>query len=199
MVIRDLRTIEEAKATEGFMVAHNTHRLDVRDYDWKTDKSRLILARPVRDKAEADMVRREFNRREHYKHVRYAKGVLTSYGRFYKPKMAIGDYLHVFPFDSFIPYQAHVGVGQHTHLGEVQNVEYLADGITFVSTSSDCALLLSERRVSDMLPMCEIYRDNMWRAWADDGKPANRVMEYFDLVRPKERIYSDLELQSQSV
>ena len=97
-MVKDDRTQAEKHETIGFVVATDSFMSG-----WGgAEGGKSFVARPIRSSEELDMVTEAFEGRAEFKRVRFVLGKVTKEGRVYKPKMQVGDQLHVYGFDTFL-------------------------------------------------------------------------------------------------
>ena len=159
---QDERTEAEKLATWGFVVCtsagfHPTER--------------VLIARPLKEADELDVISEVMRKRSDLKRVRYSGGKETKEGRIYKPTLTEGERIYIHGFNSFLPqrpYCLHVG-GRISHYpirGNILSSIELAQGITDLTTEKCRALHLEEWRVSELLPDTNLHeRDEYWQAF----------------------------------
>ena len=106
---QDERTEQEKLATWGFIVCSSQgfHQ-----------NQRVLVARPLKEERELDVIGEVMRKRSDLKRVRYSAGNGTKEGRTYKPRnMRDGDRVYIHNFNSFLPQRPtclHVG-GRISH------------------------------------------------------------------------------------
>lgn len=169
--IKDDRTPEEKQATRGFLVA-----TDSALSGWG-GCNRSIVARPIVEDGELEVIQRVFEDRSEFKRVRFVLGKETPEGRIYKPRLQDGDRLHIYDTLDFLPREGgSLHVGGYCTFGEIQSITPVTEDVLCISTPSDAGFRISQRVVRLMLPEKYHFRDNRWQAWINGNDS--------DLVRP---------------
>ena len=173
--IQDDRTPEEKAATWGFVVATDSFLSNWGSGNPKVC-DRSIVARPILEEGELEVIERVFESRDEFKRVRYSLGKETAEGRVYRPRLQGNDLLHIYSTLDFLPYSGSLNVGGHCTFGEIQSITPVTEDVVCVSTPSDAGFMISQKVVRLMLPEKYHFRDRNWRAWINGNDS--------DLVKP---------------
>jgi len=172
--IQDERNEREKRATWGFVVC----TADFGDY-------RTYVARPVKEKGEADVIMNVMQNRDDLKRVRYVCGTETKEGLTYRPRLRENERVYIHNFNSFLPQKecVHVGarVSYYPIRGNIEVSKELKHGVTEVVIGGDRggrALALDEWIISELLPNKDLHqRDDQWRAWVIGDDYIHRVLD----------------------
>ena len=159
---QDERTEAEKLATWGFIACTSAGF---------TSNQRVLIARPLKEANEYEVISEVMRQRSDLKRVRYVSGRETKAGQVYKPTLKEGERVYIHNFNAFLPqrpYCLHVG-GRISHAsirGNILSATELAQGITDLTTEKCRALHLEEWRVSELLPDKDMHeRDEYWQAF----------------------------------
>ena len=162
ITFQDERTDAEKLATHAFIVCSSAGF---------TSEERTLVARPLKEDREFDVIGQVMKDRYDLKRVRYVSGKETKEGKTYKPRLKDGERVYIHNFASFLPerpYCLHVG-GRISHYpirGNILSAIEIAQGITDITTEKCRALHLEEWRVSELLPDKTLHeRDEYWQAY----------------------------------
>ena len=177
ITFQDERTEAEKLATQAFIVCSAAGF---------TSDQRTLIARPLKEEREFDVIGEVMKARSDLKRVRYSIGKETKTGKTYKPTLKDGERVYIHNFNSFLPqrpYCLHKG-GRISHYpirGNILSSIELAHGVTDLTTDKCRTLHLEEWRVSELLPDTNLHeRDEFWQAFVI-GDNIPKVLDRLDI------------------